>query len=615
MALDAGLLDQLMRGIGGGAPGSTPGTVPMGGGLDAAAGLPYAAGAPVANTVTSPLTNELFGAMYQRGPYAGLRGVMKESGLPNMLPQSTPGRAIMPFKGGPPETMNPAASAYASQVQALGGGQAAIGPGPVNVNPMGVNATPFANNGPGGMPMGAGVNPTTMPYSGTGPFANNGPGPVPGQGVNGNIPQSLYTAEAATASPGTIPMGAGAGTGAGSMPYTGGAPVGGTMAGGGGGSVPPTGTATAAGAAEEAAAGGGRLSGLLSRLRGGGGAAAAAEGAAGETAAVGGLRGVLSAGGMKGALGRGALGIGAGYGLGKAADAAGQGIAGQFLEGASIGAPAGSIASLPGMAVGALGVGLGNVLTQGGVGDLIHGGQQSAMDQFMATQTTKDPSTGQDVLTPVAQVMASLNDPTDDTFAAMGIDPDTAKTIQDQYTADIAGTGSGEGDQQARIAALQKAATATLAAQQATQQGGIQGMLPSDIAAMQILATQLFAPVAADSAAIGNMQQDALSALAPSLPSQYQDVLARMGNHAHEGGNRMANAYIQQAGAIPQIHALGRQQALIDQTSSQLASQALGSIINPGSGSGSGLDALLQAQGNGGASSQDIIAALANAGQ
>lgn len=599
MALD-GLLEQLIRGQGGGAPGATPGMVPMGGGLDATVGLPYAAGAPVSG---QPLTNEMFGNMYRMRPYPGFRATMKMTGQPLGLPAAGesysppgalatiptqyPNARVMPGAVGELGSggVHPVVNAYASQIGTIQGQQGALGAAPVTTGQMGGGAAPI-------------------------PFANNGPnmGAIP-NGVNGNIPASLYAQEAATAAPGSIPFGAGADTGAGSMPYTGAGTTPVAGAGGSGGAVPPSGTATAAAAAEDAAAGGGRFAGLLGRLRGSGGAGAA-EAAATEGATAGRL-GVLGAGGLKGGLARGALGIGVGYGLGKGAEAAGNGIVGQFLEGASIGAPAGGIASLPGMAVGALGVGLGNVLTHGGVGDLVHGAPQTPFETFMAGQQTTDPTTGQPTLTPLAQVMASLNDPTDDTFAAMGIAPDTAKGIQDQFTQDIAQDGS----QENRVAALQRAAQATIdAATQAQGGGAIQGMTPQDIAAMQILATQLFSPIAADAQAQGAMQASALGALAPSLPSQYQDVIAQMQQQAGDNGNRMANAYIQQAGAIPQIHALGRQQALIDQAASQLTSQAMGGLISPGTGgSGVGLDQLLAAQGGGG-SAADIIAAMQNAG-
>lgn len=594
MALDPGFLEQLFsQGVG------KPGGMAAGGGLPATSltygnlGLPYAPSAPLSG---APATNDLFRAMFERGPYAGGRGWLQGGGAPAALGMGQQGLAV---PGGMPAQVPRVLPTGTVGLPAGGGVQAAL----AQQMALGQGSpVPFAANGPGPIPAGAGaVGP--LPYA---PPVSTQVSGIPA-GINSSIPQSLYNPGTPFANNGAGPVPGGVGA-AGRVGATADdmAPAwrsyfarGGT-GGGGGGAVPPT--TAVAGAADDAAGGAGRIRGLLGRFGGAGGATAGAEGAARTPLSF--LRG---GGGWKGALGRAGVGVGLGYGLDKLAGALGEdNVAGQFAEGAAIGAPVGMLFGGPGAAVGGLGVGLGNALTGGRFADLVSGGEPTELDKVAETT---DPTT--------YTIMRSLNDPTDDTFGQLGVDPELARGIQGKFEEEV-GAATTETE---RIAALQHAAESTMAAASGGAGAGMgepQGMDPRDVAAMQIMASQLFAPVAADSAAIGNMQASALGAIAPDLPAAYQPLMAQLQQHATEGGNRMANAYIQQAGAIPQIHALGRQQALQDQVAGQLASQAIGGMINPAS-SGGLSDLLTGATMPGGAAggqdSASIVAALANGQQ
>lgn len=191
-----------------------------------------------------------------------------------------------------------------------------------------------------------------------------------------------------------------------------------------------------------------------------------------------------------------------------------------------------------------------------------------------------------------------------ETSPLVNLPDEERQAIITQYEDAIEGT---DADDPERLAALEQAARASLMVengvgtalpQDAAARGmGLGEMMPQDLAAMQMMASQYFAPVAADAAAIGDMQATALQQLAPSLPGEFQPIAQSMAGDARQKGQGVANAFIQQAYSLPSQHIQGRQMAIQDQIANQLAQQAMSTIPQlqtPSSGGGGDLSALIE---------------------
>ena len=153
---------------------------------------------------------------------------------------------------------------------------------------------------------------------------------------------------------------------------------------------------------------------------------------------------------------------------------------------------------------------------------------------------------------------------------------------------------------QLAMAAETAAQEAVLAEQQQAQQET--ALSPADLAATQALASQFMAPVAADSVAIGQMGATALQNLARGLPAGFGEQVRNMADTSLQGGQNMANAYMQQAYAIPQNYVMDRQQGIQDQIASMLMSQAIGSLPQFSQSTGAmSFDDIVAAQAAGGA--------------
>lgn len=355
----------------------------------------------------------------------------------------------------------------------------------------------------------------------------------------------------------------------------------------------------------------------------------AAEAAAGRFASSGGLRAAAGevfspkGAGLKGAAGRFALGLGIGTAAGRAADRLGgsETIPGQFMEGVKYGGGFGSAGGVPGAIVGGLGVGIGNVAShaiQGrGIESITGGGEGEIADtplgNYMRSQMVTGPD-GSDSLTDQGAIVAALvgESPTgnNNIFAQLGMDSATADEMKARINADLAATDS----QDERVNVLKKAADELV--QYATGGGAAGGMgaggsmSPADLAAMQVAASQIMAPVAADSMALGQMQSAALNSLSDSLPEAYRPVVANMANQITPRSQQVANAYIQQATAMPQLNVLDSYQNQVDQTAQQLTAQALSQVMP-----NSGATDFASLVANAGGSSADIVNQLAGLGQ
>lgn len=416
-----------------------------------------------------------------------------------------------------------------------------------------------------------------------------------------------------------IPMGAGQGTGVGSLPYS---PESFAM--------PAASGATSSGIPTSSLARGlrGVESGVSSELAG---SVAGGRGAMASRGLMGTLRGMAPAaetgimsrlgssfrpGSVRGGLGRLGAGIAIGTLGGAAAEKAGGSntLAGQALEGASMGGSFGAAAGAPGAIVGGLGVGLGNVLSHAilgrGIESITGGGESEAtgpLADYLKSQVVGQDRKGNDVYSDRAQVMAGLMDPETNMFAQLGIPTEVSDKIQADYARD-----SKDATQEQRVELLGQAADKTI--DYLSEAGGGNGtMSPSDLATMQIAASQLIAPVAADQVALGNMQADALSAIQPNLPEAYQQPVQNMINQAAPAASRASNAYIQQAVALPQLNVIAQQQAMTDQMAQQLTAQAL-SGASGGGGIGDLASLVSGAGQGGGGSSADIVAQMQQLG-
>lgn len=536
-------------------------------------GLPY-------GTTT---TTDLLDAMRLRGPYAGARGFLRGTGQPLALPR-------------------------ADLLSELGG--ATYGQGTT------LGRIAYPSSIPVGA--GAGTGAASLPYAPEA-FAM-GPAQIPNQGNLGAIGR--------IANPTAIPpnMGAmGQANSAVGLPYY--EPPNAATALLESGVGPQTGNNLRAGLSNVGRGVSSELAGTVTPS-----AVAAGEGALARRGLMGTLRGMAPAaetgalsrigasfrpGSFRGGLGRLGAGLAIGTIGGAAAERAGgaSNPLGQFLEGASMGGSFGAAAGAPGAAVGALGVGIGNLgshaLLGRGIESITGSGEGEATGPFadyLKSQVVGQDDQGNDVYSDRAQIMAGLMDPEVNMFAQLGVPPEKAAEIQAQYASETENA-----TQEQRVEALGRAADETINYLTELQTGA--QMSPSDLAAMQIAATQLISPVAADQVALGNMQADALGAIQPSLPAAYQQPVQNMISQAVPQASRAANAYIQQAVALPQLNAVTQQQSAIDQTAQQLTAQAL-SNVTPGGGMGD-LASLISgagATGGAGGSSADIVAQMQQLG-
>lgn len=669
-ARNVGLGDLL--GGGGASMPTNPGSIPINAGYGTgAASMPYGYG-----SLETPTTEALLEAIRRRGVYAGGRGFLKGTGQPLGLPRAT----------------------SAAEVQA----------GIYGGNPSAINANVIPVTQPSPIPPGAGrgASAANMPYAQwqqasdelvnavqrQGPYAgtrgwgrSSGPAYMAETGFprqlalpSGQIPSQTglgNMSEVGVARPGSIPAGAGRGTGIGDLPYQGAyempavyeAPMrqstlrnqlrNGVQSGAGMDFSNPRTSALAqsvdaietpvsirgrntpnwrsfqggengVGAAgfptadyvppvPGASTGGGNL--LTRNASWIGAERAAAEGAPslGRNFA----RGIMGqpALGVEGAkpglmaraaggAGRGAVVMGVPMAAGMAADRLGQdSVGGQFAQGYALGGGFGGIFGLPGSVVGGLGIGLGNVganaVSGKGIESLWGGGDngpQGVIKDYLTNQQVTDPTTGEQTYSPQAQVVIGLLDPEINMMAQMGIPDEQAQAIQERVNSQLAGTNS----QEERIGIVKDAADELLSLTEASTSSN--QMSPSDIAAMQIMASQMMAPVAADAVTYGNMRADALQGLMPSLPEAYQQPVQSMINQAVPRSQRVANAYIQQAYSMPQLDVLQGYQNQVNQTAQQLTAQALSNQMT--GGGGSDLASLIAgANGNSG----DIVSALA----
>lgn len=651
-------LGDLMGGGGVSMP-TNPSSIPMNAGYATGAGnLPYGYG-----SLETPTTDALLEAMRRRGAYAGGRGFLKGTGAPLGLPRAslaTELQAGMYGAGGSTIGQNVIPMANASPIPP-GAGR---GTGAANM--------PYAQWQQASDEL---VNSVARqgPYAGTrGWGRSSGPGYMAETGFprqlalpSGQIPNQTGLAGAVTevpvARPSSIPQGAGRGTGVGSLPYQGAyemppvyePPVrqstlrnslrNGTQTGPGmsfnnagalaesvvpetpvsirGRNVPnwrsfqggadgvgaagfPTGDYVPAAAAESTAARGG-IRGLL------GGATGGVRGAA--TDAFSPKNGVSNMGNIK----RFGLGLGIGMGGGALADRLGgaETVPGQFAEGFAQGGSFGAVGGLPGALVGGLGVGLGNTLShaiQGrGIESILGGGEGEIADSPLGNYIMSQQVTGEDGsqdLTDQGAIVAALVGESDvNIFPQLGIDSQTEATMKQEINAKLAATDS----QEERVNILKGAADELLQLVTGGGQADAGAMNPQDIAAMQIMASQMMAPVAADSVALGNMQADALQGLQGTLPEAYRQPVQQMVDQAVPRGQRVANAYMQQAYAMPQLDVLNQYQSQVDQTAQQLTAQALSGAYGTGATGGGDLASLIAGANGGGGSSADIVAALA----
>jgi hypothetical protein len=316
-----------------------------------------------------------------------------------------------------------------------------------------------------------------------------------------------------------------------------------------------------------------------------------------------------------GNLSRFGLGLGIGMGGGALADKLGgsSSVAGQFTEGFSQGGSFGAVGGLPGAIVGGLGVGIGNVAShaiQGrGIESILGGGEEGGyggeIADYFESQKVGQDAEGNDMFSTEAQIVEALVNPEVNAYLAAGIPNDVAEQMQAQVNERLAATDS----QTERINILKGAANEIV---DYMETGGAEQQLsPTDIASMQIMAAQMMAPVAADSVALGNMQADALQGLMPTLPDAYRQPVQQMIDQAVPHSQRVANAYMQQAYAMPQLDTLNQYQNTVDQTAQQLTAQALAGGGGTGATGGGDLASLIAGATGSGGSSADIVNALA----
>lgn len=654
-ARNVGLGDLL--GGGGAAMPTQPGSIPFNAGYaTGATRMPYGYG-----SLETPTTDALLEAIRRRGVYAGGRGFLKGTGQPLGLPRASLAREL---QGG-----------------MYGAGGSTIGQ----------NVIPMAN--PSSIPPGAGRGATAAnmpyaqwqqasddlinavgrqgPYGGTRGWArNSGPGYMSATGYprqlalpSGQIPAQTgvgrLVTEVPVARPGSIPMGAGRGTGVGSLPYQGPyemppvyePPVRqstlrrGLRAGGNPGQTINVGTLAESVVPETPVSIRGRTPDWRTFQGGSNGVGAAGfptadyiPPAAVETAATrGGLRSAVTGAGsgLRGAArdafgpragvsnmrnsGRFALGLGIGMGGGALAEKLGGSdtVAGQFAEGASWGGSFGSAGGYPGAIVGGLGVGLGNVAShaiQGrGIESIFGGGEGEIADtplgRYIASQQVTD-AEGNANLTDQAAIVAAFTGETGvNIFPQLGIDPNTEAVMRERINADLAATDS----QEERVEILKNAADELIQIASGGQPGGMgpASMSPADLAAMQVAASQMMTPIAADSMALADMQSAALNSLLPSLPEAYRPHVTNMANQITPRAQQVASAYINQAAAMPQLNVLDQYQSQVDQTAQQLTAQALSGVTSGGATDFASLVADA-GQVNGGGTSADIVNQLAN---
>lgn len=657
-ARNVGLGDLL--GGGGASMPFNPGSIPMNAGYATGApNMPYGYG-----SLETPTTDALLEAMRRRGPYAGGRGFLKGTGAPLGLPR---------------------ASSAAEVAAGIYGG-----------NPSAINANVIPVTQPSPIPPGAGrgAGAANMPYAQwqqasddlinsvarQGPYAGtrgwgraSGPAYMAETGYprqlalpSGQIPNQTGAAGAMTevpvTRPGSIPAGAGRGTGAGSLPYQGPYEMGPVY-------EAPVRQSTARNALRNGVASGEpmsfvnpRTSALAQSVEGmvetpvsirgrntpnwrsfqggsnGVGAAgfptadyvaptvesaAARTGIRGALAGTGtGLRGAArdafsprSGASNMGNLSRFGLGLGIGMGGGALADKLGGSdtVAGQFTEGFSQGGSFGAVGGLPGAIVGGLGVGIGNVAShaiQGrGIESILGGSEEGGyggqIADYFESQKMGQDAEGNDMFSTEAQIVEALINPEVNAYLAAGIPNDVAEQMQAQVNERLAATDS----QTERINILKGAANEIV---DYMETGGAEQQLsPTDIASMQIMAAQMMAPVAADAAALGNMQADALQGLMPTLPDAYRQPVQQMIDQAVPHSQRVANAYMQQAYAMPQLDTLNQYQSNVNQTAQQLTAQALSGAMGTGGTGGGDLASLIAGATGGGGSSADIVNALA----
>lgn len=393
-------------------------------------------------------------------------------------------------------------------------------------------------------------------------------------------------------------------------------------------------------------------------IRGTGGASAAstlasevAPAAAGATTTAAGLRGAIGAaraGGLRGALGT--LGEGSALAGGGLRGAAGtlarraipgllayQGlhalsgalggdssIAGQAAEGAAVAGGIGTTAGGPlaGLVAGGVGAVANPIVDRltGGrsftesLSNLLSGGQdpteQAIRDQFAGVQG------GEQQADAIITRMDNINQGREARWE--GVPEDIKDQLVSEYNtaaANIDGSTE-EGQAQLRDLLFRTAQAAELAksgelTMPAAQDTGPRPLTTADLAATQALASQFMAPVAADSAAIGQMGQAALQNLAGPMRGPVGDSLRDLANIYGQGGNNMANAYMQQAYVDPQIAVLNQQLSLRDQIAQQLTAQAIAQLPQFATGGGSSFDDIIAASAMGGGSTNDTASALA----
>lgn len=660
-ARNVGLGDLL--GGGGAAMPTQPGSIPMNAGYGGGApNMPYGWG-----SLETPTTDALFEAMRRRGPYAGGRGFLRGTGAPLGLPRASLAREL--------------------QAGMYGAGGSTIGQ---NVIPMG-NPSPI----PPGAGRGAGA--ANMPYAQwqqasddlinsvarQGPYAGtrgwgraSGPAymaetgyprqlALPQQAESLRIPNQTGAAgsmtEVPVTRPGSIPAGAGRGTGIGSLPFADEAIALGPVP-----DPPPVRQSTLRNALRNGTPSGPGMSfnnaGALAEsvlpeapvsisgrrvpdwrsFQGGSNGVGAAgfptadyvPSAAPEAAARGGLRSALggATSGVRGAatdafsprngasnmgnIKRFGLGLGIGMGGGALADRLGGSdtVAGQFTEGFSQGGSFGSVGGLPGAIVGGLGVGIGNVAShaiQGrGIESILGSGEGEIADtplgNYIRSQQVIGEDGSQDLTDQGAIVAALVGESDVNIFPQLGIDSETEAAMKQEINSRLAATDS----QEERVNILKDAADELLGLVTGGGQSQPQ-MNPQDIAAMQIMASQMMAPIAADSVALGNMQADALQGLQGTLPEAYRQPVQQMIDQTVPSSQRVANAYMQQAYAMPQLDVLQGYQNQVDQTAQQLTAQALSGAYGTGATGGGDLASLIAGATGGGGSSADIVNALA----
>jgi hypothetical protein len=639
------------------------GSIPMNAGYGGGAtNMPYGYG-----SLETPTTDALMEAMRRRGPYAGGRGFLKGTGAPLGLPRaslatelqagmygaggSTIGQNVIPM--GNPSSIPPGAGRGAGAANMPYAQWQQASDDLVNS---------VARQGPyaGTRGWGRSSGPAYMAETG---FPRQLA--LPQQAESLRIPNQTGLAgavnEVPVARPGSIPAGAGRGAGATAMPYADEAialgpvrqaPVrqstlrnalrNGTQS-GSGMSINNAGALAESVIPETPVSISGRRVPDWRSFQGGSNGVGAAgfptadyvATAAPEVAATGGLRGMLGSatGGVRGAatsafspkngasnmgnIKRFGLGLGIGMGGGAIADRLGgaETVPGQFTEGFAQGGSFGAVGGLPGALVGGLGVGIGNTLShaiQGrGIESILGGGEGEIADTPLGNYIMSQQVTGEDGsqnLTDQGAIVAALVGESDvNIFPQLGIDSQTEATMKQEINSRLAATDS----QEERVNILKDAADELLGLVTGEGQTGADAMNPQDIAAMQIMASQMMAPVAADSVALGNMQASALEGLQGTLPEAYRQPVQQMVDQAVPRGQRVANAYMQQAYAMSQLDVLQGYQNQVDQTAQQLTAQALSGAYGTGATGGGDLASLIAGAAGGGGSSADIVAALA----